>query len=229
MNKNFQILRLKIFNIWIIREIMTLIFILKKISLKKYDLIYSRNIQLSWFLSLFGIKTILEVHSPPSLKTNFLFRRLLKKGNLKFLIIINQALKNYILKNYEVHKYLELLVMPDAADINNYSQVNYKKKFNIKKNSIGYLGHLYQGRGIDLIIKLAKKFSQNNFYIVGGSEHHVNLWKKNVKSKNIFFLGFQNQDNCNFLRHKFDYLIAPYQNKVYVHGALSENKLKKVN
>lgn len=227
VNKNFQILRLKIFNIWIIREIMTLIFILTKISLKKYDLIYSRNIQISWFLSLLGIKTILEVHSPPSVKTNFLFNRLLKKGNLKFLVLINKALKNYISQNYEVHKYLELLVMPDAADINNYSRINNKKKFNIKKNSIGYLGHLYQGRGIDLIIKLAKKFSQNNFYIVGGSEHHVNLWKKNLKSKNIFFLGFQNQDNCNILRHQFDYLIAPYQNKVYVHGALSENKEKK--
>ena len=56
--------------------------------------------------------------------------------------------------------------MPDAADINNYSQVNYKKKFNIKKNSIGYLGHLYQGRGIDLIIKLAKKNFHKTIFIL---------------------------------------------------------------
>ena len=51
--------------------------------------------------------------------------------------------------------------------------------------------------------------------------------KKKLNSNNIFFLGFQNQDNCNFLRHKFDYLIAPYQKKVYVHGAVSENVDKK--
>ena len=44
---------------------------------------------------------------------------------------------------------------------------------------------------------------------------------------NIFFLGFQNQNTCYYLRKKFDYLIAPYQNKVYVHGAVSENKARK--
>ncbi len=229
VNKNFQILRLKIINLWFLREIMTLFFILFKVFFKKYDLIYSRNIQLSWFLSLFQIKTILEIHSPPSLKTNFLFKRLLKKGDLQFLILINLALKNYIMKSYKTHKYLELIVMPDAADVQNSLKIgkNFEKNIIIKKKSIGYLGHLYQGRGIDLLIKLAKEFPQNNFYIVGGSEQHVSTWKKNLNLKNIFFLGFQNQENCYHLRHKFDYLIAPYQNKVYVYGALSENKEKK--
>ena len=228
VNKSFQILRLKIFNIWILREIMTLCFILSKIFLKKYDLIYSRSVQLSWFLSLFGIKTILEIHSPPSDKTNFLFKSILKKGNLKFLILINQALKNYILKKYKTHKYLELVIMSDAADIQNLIKIRKKKiNFVIKKNSIGYLGHLYQGRGIDLIIKLAREFPQNNFYIVGGSTQHVNTWRENLDLKNIFFLGFQNQNNCNLLRSQFDYLIAPYKSKVYVYGALSESKEKK--
>ena len=73
-----------------------------------------------------------------------------------------------------------------------------------------------------MIIKLAKEFPKNNFYIVGGTSQHVQVWKKSLNLKNIFFMGFQNQNNCIFLRHKFDYLIAPYQNKVYVHGAASE-------
>ncbi len=227
VKNNFKIIRLKIFNVWILKELLTFFFILFRILFYKYDLIYSRNIQLSWFLSILGVKTILEIHSPPSIKTNFLLKILLKKGSLKLLILINKALKNHILKNYEVHRYLELIVLPDAADTQNFTQSIVRKKFNIKKNSIGYLGHLYQGRGIDLIIKLAKEFPQNNFYIVGGSEHHVNVWRKNLNLINIFFLGFQNQNNCNILRQQFDCLIAPYQNKVYVHGAILENKEKK--
>ena len=91
------------------------------------------------------------------------------------------------------------------------------------------MGHLYQGRGIELIIRLAKAFPSNNFYIVGGAEQHVYTWKKNLDLKNIFFLGFQNQINCDLLRNKFNYLIAPYQNKVYVLGSVSEAILKKVN
>ena len=34
---------------------------------------------------------------------------------------------------------------------------------------------------IQLIIKLAKEFPQNNFYIVGGAEQHVMTWKEKFK------------------------------------------------
>ncbi|MDC3062397.1 glycosyltransferase [Candidatus Pelagibacter sp.] len=230
VQKSFKILRLKIFKFWILREMMTLIYLIYKILTNKYDLIYSRSVQLSWCLSLMGIKTILEIHSPPSNKTSFFFKSILKKGDLKFLILINNALKKYISENYEIHKYLELIVMPDAADLKDFHEFKGKSKFDniIKNNSIGYLGHLYQGRGIEIIIKLAKEFPRNNFYIVGGAEHHVDTWKNKLYDlKNIFFLGFQNQTTCSYLRYSFDFLIAPYQDKVYVHGAISEDKKKK--
>ena len=58
----------------------------------------------------------MEIHSPPSAKINYFLKRILRKGDLKFLIVINNALKNYILENYKVHKYLEIIILPDAAD-----------------------------------------------------------------------------------------------------------------
>ena len=229
VHENFKILRLKVQNFWFLREIVSLIFLLYKIFINHYDLIYCRNIQVSWFLSILGIKTVLEIHSPPSIKTNYFFKKILIKGNLFFLVLVNNALKQYILKNYKKHKYLEIIVLPDAADDKKNLPLNkdFNQDYKIKKNSIGYLGHLYEGRGIQLIIKLAKEFPQNNFYIVGGAEQHVITWKRNLNLDNIFFLGFQNQNTCYYLRKKFDYLIAPYQNKVYVHGAVSENKDRK--
>tara|TARA_B100000963_G_scaffold106180_1_gene92170 strand:- start:7701 stop:9956 length:2256 start_codon:yes stop_codon:yes gene_type:complete len=229
VDKNFKILRLKVKNFWFLREIVSLIFLLYKIFSNNYDLIYSRSIQISWFLSILGIKTVLEIHSPPSIKTNYFFKKILIKGNLFFLVLVNNALKQYILKNYKKHIYLEIIVLPDAADDKKNLPLSkdFKRHYKIKKNSVGYLGHLYEGRGIQLIIKLAKEFPKNNFYIVGGAEQHVITWKRNLNLSNIFFLGFQNQNSCYYLRNKFDYLIAPYQNKVYVHGAVSENKDRK--
>ena len=79
VEKNFSILRLNVFNFWLFREIQTLLYITYCLLKKKYDLIYSRSIQISWFLGFFGIKTILEVHSPPSKKTFLLLKNLLKK------------------------------------------------------------------------------------------------------------------------------------------------------
>ena len=228
VNENFKILRIKVPNFWLLREILTLLYIIFIIIFNKYDLIYCRSTQISWFLSKIGIQTVLEIHSPPSVKTNYFFKNILSKGNLRFLIVINNALKKYILETYKVHQYLEIIIMPDAADDKKINHIKKKtQNFLIKKNSVGYLGHLYQGRGIELIIRLAKAFPSNNFYIVGGAEQHVYTWKKNLDLKNIFFLGFQNQINCDLLRNKFNYLIAPYQNKVYVHGSVSEANTKK--
>ena len=109
------------------------------------------------------------------------------------MVLVNNALKQYILKNYKKHKYLEIIVLPDAADDKKiYHSIKILIKIiKIKKNSIGYLGHLYEGRGIQLIIKLAKEFPQNNFYIVGGAEQHVMTWKKNLNLDNIFSLDFK--------------------------------------
>ena len=84
VDENFNILRLKVQNFWFLREIVSLIFLLYKIFINHYDLIYCRNIQVSWFLSILGIKTVLEIHSPPSIKTNYFFKKILIKGNLFF-------------------------------------------------------------------------------------------------------------------------------------------------
>ena len=225
VEKNFNILRLNVLNFWLFREIQTLIYIIYCLLKKNYDLIYSRSIQISWFLGLFGIKTILETHSPPSKKTTLLFKNLLKKNKIKKLIVINRALKDYFVNNFYINKNLKIQVSPDASD-KLYIDKKKFKKIDIKKNSVGYLGHLYQGRGIDLIIKLAKNLPSNNFYIVGGTKAHLETWKKQVGSSNIFFLGFKDQLECNILRKKFDFLIAPYQRKVYVHGSIYQETKK---
>lgn len=220
VKKTFNLLILNVFKFWIFKEFQTLLFILYRLFKKKYDLIYSRSIQISWFLSIFGNSTVLELHSPPSKKTLYFLKYLLKKNKIKKLIVINQALKRYFKNHYNLNKNLIIEVHPDASD-KHYLNKRTINKTKIKNNSVGYLGHLYQGRGIDLIIKLAKHLPKNNFYIVGGTRSHLETWKQQIKSDNIFFLGFKDQLECNYLRKKFDYLIAPYQSKVFVHGSIN--------
>ena len=145
------------------------IYFLKIISLlfkNNYELIYSRNIYASYLLSLLGFKTILELHSPPEKFGDFFFKKLIKKKTIKCLITISNNLQKFIVKKYNLinipHK-----VIRDAADINKpFSSSVLKKKFNIKKRSIGYVGGLFKGRGIDIIINIALKCPDNNFYIM---------------------------------------------------------------
>ena len=42
---------------------------------------------------------------------------------------------------------------------------------------IGYVGHLYKGRGIELILNMAKQRVELLFHIVGGLDEDIKYWK----------------------------------------------------
>ena len=205
-----------------LREFFYFIKILLIMNKYKFDMIYSRNIYASYLLSLLGYKTILELHSPPQKFAKFFFKKLINKQIIKCLITISNNLQNHILKKYDL-KSIPNKVIRDAANIHKPSdQKLLKKKFRIKNKSIGYIGGLFRGRGIDLIIDIASKCQNLNFYIIGGSKTEVNYWKNKSLSKNIYFLGYLDHNIATKLSFSFDALIAPYQEKVFVHGSSLE-------
>ena len=54
VKKNFNILSLKVFDFWLIREVQTLLYIIYCLLKKNYDLIYSRSIQI-FFLNDYNL------------------------------------------------------------------------------------------------------------------------------------------------------------------------------
>ena len=81
----------------------------------------------------------------------------------------------------------------------------------------GYIGHLYKGRGIDVIASAAQKLPDITFHIVGGNPGDVAQWKTQLAGyTNIIFYGHvAHADTIQFLKN-FDVLLAPYQRKVTV-------------
>lgn len=201
------------------REFFYFLKVFSLILRNKYDIVYSRNIYASYLLSLIGIKTMLELHSPPQNYGKIFFKKAIKKNSIKCIITISESLEKYI-KKFFLIKEIPIKVIRDAANPINPNNLNFlKKKFKIKKNSVGYIGGLFKGRGIDLIIDMASKCKTHNFYIVGGTNSEIEFWKKKTTSSNIFFIGYLEHQESTKLSFVFDILIAPYQEKVYVHGS----------
>ena len=221
INQNFQIYRIP----WIGIKIYTLIYSILAIfySLRnKVDLIYTRNILIAFISVLLGIETIFESHFPFESISNknisklyiYLFKFISLKRKLRKIVVISTYLKRYFHHKFGI-PYTEILVAHDCADIIN-SEVK-KIKFDEEKFHVGYVGHLYKGRGIELIISLAKRMKWVEFHVVGGNEIEINYWQKQTKKiENIIFHGFfPNYKIKNYLI-SFDVLIAPYQNYVGV-------------
>ena len=190
---------------------------------KKFDLVYGRFLHGCYVATLLRNEIIFETHAPIYQVKNHklkVFKRLIKNKYFKKLVVISQALKNMYLENgyLSINK---IQVAHDGAD----EVVNFDDKINLlgDKTSlkVGYVGHLYKGRGIEIIIECAKQISDMTFHILGGLKEDIEYWKnysKNLNVSNIYFYGFISPKNVGVYKNSFDVVLAPYSNKVSVFG-----------
>ena len=94
--------------------------------------------------------------------------------------------------------------MSDCADIPS------KVVENDDTNEIGYVGHLYEGRGVEIIIEMAKSLPHSNFHVIGGREEEVAKYKA-ISSNNIKYYGFVTQKELEYIYGNFSIALAPYQ------------------
>lgn len=181
-----------------------------------YDLLYGRDIYSLLLCSGLKIPLIYEAHTPPENRVRILLeKRLFQSKNFKHLVVISNALKNEYLRLFpELEK---IVTAHDGADL----PVNDKipvKHLNGGRIKVGYIGHLYPGKGMEVIAQLAEHLSDIDFHIIGGTDKDINYWKEQVNSKNMIFYGFVPHGKLSDYYNSFDILLAPYQNKVQASG-----------
>lgn len=190
-------------------------FVVINLLFSKVDLIFSRNLLSLTFASVLSIDKILEIHQPipnTSRLQNRLFRFLISSNYFKQLVVITKPLKSIFLSKYDISEY-KILVAPDGADIP--SDINIIPPSTLKRVQVGYVGHLYNGRGIELIIELSKICDWADFFIVGGNDNDIKRVRSLCKNiKNITIVGFLSPSKAETFRLGMDVLLAPYQTKV---------------
>ena len=95
----------------------------------------------------------------------------------------------YLEKNYLNDKKI-IKVAHDGADEVLDLEAKIKLFGDNNKLKVGYVGHLYKGKGIEVISSLAKKVDSSvEFHVIGGFKKDVEIWKNKINSKNVFFYG----------------------------------------
>jgi len=197
-------------------------------SREKLDVtVISRNIFAAIFFGfLFGKKIIYETHTPESgLVRTKLQEILLKRQNVET-VVISDALKRIILKAYEIEHLAEKIhVMHDGAfddDCITHPEkmAGRDEHFNglsdKYKNFVGYFGHLYAGRGIEIIQGLAELHKTTVFLVFGGNEIDVQQYKINNTFQNLLFMGHVAPSEAKKIMSLMDVLLMPYQKSVSV-------------
>lgn len=223
VKKNFKIKKLWHPNSKIGAFIYTISIFLYLLVNKKFNLVYGRFLHGCYISSLFKNKIIFEIHTPIyNLKGHRLvvFKKLIKNKCFKKLVVISSSLKEMYLESGYLNNQ-KIQVAHDGAD----EVTDFKTEIDLlgdKKNlKIGYVGHLYKGRGIEMIFECAKKIKDMSFHIVGGLEEDIKYWKnysKSMKISNIYFYGFISPKFVGNYQNSFDIVLAPYSDKVSIFG-----------
>ncbi len=173
---------------------------------KKKNFIITRSLITSFFLSLYKIYHKVEIHNELRGLTKFLLVNLnfLNSNYVEKVIFISCELS----KKFSTNK---KLVLHDAVDIRNFD----KTKIRNKPKNVGYVGSFYKGRGIELIIQLARKNPNLNFYLIG----QVDKFKLFSKlTPNVKIWKYVPYSKIPTILSKFDILLMPYQKNVQINS-----------
>lgn len=188
----------------------------------KPDLVHARSLMPAWgSTNLFRVPTIYEMHHPYDKPfPQLVFKRIISSGHLRTFAVITQALADYM--KTSLPKNVSPFVAPDGVDATwlrqQISQSDARIKLNLlheKRRIVVYVGGLYQGRGIELIIELARYLADHLFLIVGGRENDVTHYREKAQHlTNLQFVGFKPPAEVYTHLCAADVLLMPYSNQV---------------
>jgi glycosyltransferase involved in cell wall biosynthesis len=181
---------------------------------KSFDLVYARCQGLGTYkLHKLNRPFVLETHS---LHTGPAMQRLVNNPWLRGLVVISESLERDYRRELGTAK-CRIVLARDGAD--EAQPCTPRSLPGNNTTRCGYVGNLYTGKGLEILVPLAQRCPSVDFHVFGGKEEDVFAWRRKPEVENrpnLFFHGFVQPSETDSVRAACDMLIAPYQ--PLVHG-----------
>lgn len=186
-------------------------------------LIYTRFPQAAAFAAGRGLATIYEIHDLPQGRGGLrLLRRFLAAPGARRLVVISQALRDALSARFEIPARVGVQLAPDGVDLERYAELptpeEARRKLSLPQAfTAGYTGHLYAGRGLELILEVAARLPEMHFLVAGGRKAEVDRLRAQIvegRLENVHLTGFIPNADLPLYQAACDALLAPYQARV---------------
>jgi glycosyltransferase involved in cell wall biosynthesis len=182
------------------------------------ELVYTRTYRTPIYTLARNLPTVVETHGPPDDNPDRqALYNTLSHPRLLALVTISRELA----RRYEAHGLpaKKIFVAPDGVDLDAYNRPLDKTAARASlglpqdKPVAGYVGHLYDGRGVEHIISAARRLPGVSFLLVGGHPEDLARWHKRTKAlglENLTFAGFVPNQKVPTYLWAADLLLMPY-------------------
>jgi len=150
-------------------------------------------------------------------------RQFWKARGRKLMTVTTSALRNALERSTKLKfKDEAVLVAPNGVELEKYeglpSPQEARRQLNLPEGpTVGFTGHIYPGRGADLLFELAKQMPQVKFLWVGGVPELVDFWLARLHEAhvtNVTMTGFVQHERIPLYQAAADILLMPYSRSV---------------
>ncbi len=188
------------------------------------DLIYTWLPQSAALGVWMGYPVVLEMHADNSGKLGvWWMRQFWKQKTPKVMTVTTSALRKALERSTNFQFPNEaILLAPNGVELEKYaglpSPVEARRQLNLKEGlTVGFTGHIYPGRGADLLFELAKQMPNVNFLWVGGTPELVDFWRSKLSEAgmtNVTMTGFVKHESIPLYQAAADILLMQYSRSI---------------
>jgi glycosyltransferase involved in cell wall biosynthesis len=188
------------------------------------DVIYTWALQAALLARMLGKTTVMEFHDfPMGHYGPFLFNIYKRFNNKKLTLCTTKALAEGIEERF---KYPfsddELQIAPNGTETERYANLPYPEKARQELGlqegfTVGYSGHFYPGRGMEMLTEIARLLPEINFLWVGGNQEDIVPWQASLAAqsiKNVTITGFISNRRLPLFQATADVLVMPYGKRI---------------
>ena len=186
----------------------------------KADLIYTWLLNPAVAALWMGWPVILEIHAEITGKIGpWMMRRFWRSSTPKRMLATTHPLRAAV-ETVAGLTFPEdaVQIAPNGVDPSQYeflpSAAEARRQLDLEdKLTVGFTGHIYPGRGADLLFELAKRMPEINFLWVGGTPDEVAYWRDqltNAGVSNVTMTGFVEHSRLPLYQSAADVLLMPY-------------------
>jgi glycosyltransferase involved in cell wall biosynthesis len=183
------------------------------------EAVYAWPPQAAVLALLRGLPVLFEMHGEPEGRFGpLLFRLFLGLPGRKRWLPITQALVDLLAGQYPVRRG-PYRISPNGVDLERFMNLPEpslaRQSLGLPEQpTVGYTGHLYAGRGVPLLVELARRFPQVHFVWVGGHPADVEHWRGQLAAadiSNVTLTGFVENSRLPLYQAAADVLLMPYE------------------
>ncbi|HEY4240967.1 MAG TPA: glycosyltransferase family 4 protein [Kofleriaceae bacterium] len=171
------------------------------------DLVYSRDVVGALLATQLRMPAVYEAHGIPARPAvRRALRRVLRRPSLRALVVISEALRRDLAAEDLLPPHAPTIVAHDAAD----APPLPLRVPRTGRPRLGYIGNLYRGRGVELVVELAGRLPSCDVELVGGTERDLAYWRAQHVPANARFVGFVAPGELTARYATYDALLMPY-------------------